>query len=295
MSHARQVFKGCTQVVVRRCSEQRFFLLPRRRVNRILAFLLAHYAGKHGIQLHGFVFMSNHFHIVLTDPRGVLPLFMGEFDAMVTRVLNHLLGRRGTLWESGSYTSWPLKTQLEILHQLAYVATNPVEARQVRDPSRWRGLLSLPRDVGTSRVVRPPADGLFGCGREGSALPPSATLALTVPPAFESEGRDRYRALFSRALQHALHEIYESGGGFAGRDAVLRLDPFSAPESARGGPSFGLIPALTNASAEDKADLKIWRQETRAAFYAWQAGKDPVFPEGAWLMPHKYKARVAPS
>ena len=280
-------------MVVRRCSEQRFFLLPRRRVNRILAFLLGHYAHKHGIELHGFVFMGNHFHLVLTDVRGVLPLFMGEFDAMVTRVLNHLLGRRGTLWESGSYSSWALKTQSEILHQLAYLATNPVEARQVRDPARWRGLLSLPRDAGTTRTVRAPADGLFGCGLEGSALPASAPLALTVPPAFDDPAR--FRALFERALQHALHEIHERGGAFAGRDAVLRLDPFSAPTTARGGPSFGLIPALTNASAEDKADLKAWRAETRAAFYAWQAGKDPVFPQGAWLMPHKYKARVAPS
>ena len=295
MSHARQVFKGQTVVVVRRCSEQRFFLVPRPWVNRVLAFLLAHYAEKHGIELHGFVFMSNHFHLVLTDTRGVLPLFMGEFDAMVTRVINHELGRRGTLWESGTYASWPLKTQAEILHQLAYQAANPVEARQVKDPARWRGLLSLPRDAATSRRVRPPAEGLFGCGHEGSALPASATLTLTVPPSFDPKRPARFRARFQRALDHMLHEIHERGGSFAGRDAVLRLDPFSAPQSARGGPSFSLIPSLTNASAEDKAELKVWRHETRAAFYAWQAGKNPVFPQGAWLMPRKYKARVAPS
>ena len=294
MTYARQVFEGCTQVVVRRCSEQRFFLLPRRQVNRLLAFLLAHYAEKHGIELHGFVFMSNHFHLVLTDVRGVLPLFMGEFDAMVTRVLNHLLGRRGTLWESGSYTAWPLETQADVLHQLAYVAANPVEAGQVRDPARWRGLLSLPRDIGTSQTLRPPEGGLFGCGHEGSALPETATLTLTVPPLFAPRPA-RFRARFERALRHTLHEIHERIRRYAGRDAVLRLDPFTAPKSARGGPSFGLIPALTNASAESRADLKAWRAATRAAFYTWQAGKDPVFPEGAWLMPRKYKARVAPS
>ena len=295
MSYARQVLKGSTVAVVRRCSEQRFFLVPRPWVNRVLAFLLARYAEKHGIELHGFVFMSNHFHLVLTDTRGTLPLFMGEFDSMVTRVLNHELGRRGTLWETGTYASWPLKTQAEILHQLAYQAANPVEAHQVKDPARWRGLLSLPRDVATSRHVRPPAEGLFGCGHEGSALPASATLTLTVPPSFDPQRPARFRARFQRALDHMLHEIHDRGGGFAGRDAVLRLDPFSAPQSAKGGPSFALIPALTNASAEDKAELKVWRAETRAAFYAWQAGKDPLFPQGAWLMPRKYKARVAPS
>lgn len=81
MSHARQVFKRSTVAIVRRCSEERFFLKPSRWVNQILSFLLAHYATKHGIELHGFAFMANHFHLVLTDPRGRLPLFMGEFDS----------------------------------------------------------------------------------------------------------------------------------------------------------------------------------------------------------------------
>jgi REP-associated tyrosine transposase len=292
MSHARRVVKGQTLVVVHRCSEQRYFLLPRRLVNRLVAFLLAHYATKHGILLHGFVFMSNHFHLVLTDTRGRLPLFMGEFDAMASRVLNHLLGRRGHFWEAGSYASWPLKTQVDVLHQLAYVAANPVEAFQVKDPSRWRGLVSLPADVGTSRAVAPPPMGLFGRGHEGSSLPDTATLTLSVPPYFSDPAR--FRALYRRALAHVLHALHQRAGRYAGRDAVLRLDPFSAPESARSGPSFSLIPALSNASAEDKIELKAWRQASRAAFYAWQAGQDPEFPHGAWLMPRKYKARVAP-
>ena len=71
------------------------------------------------------------------------------------------------------------------------------------------------------------------------------------------------------------------------------LDPFSAPKSARQGPSFSLIPALTNASQEDRAELRAWRQAVRRAFYAWQKGKDPVFPVGTFLMPYRYKARVA--
>lgn len=294
MSYSRRVIAGQTVVVVRRCSEQRFFLIPRRWLNKLLAFLLAVYATRHGIQLHGFVFMANHFHIVLTDPLGRLPLFVGEFDSMVSRAVNNRLGRRGTLWESGSYAAWPLNTDLDVLHQLAYVAANPVEAGQVRTPSRWRGLISLPGQVGTSRTVRPPEGGIFGRGHEDSALPASATLTLSVPPSFEEEGLDRFRALYKRALGHTLHEIRERITSFAGRDAVLGLDAFSAPEGAARGPSFSLIPALSNATAEERADLTAWRQATRQAFYAWQAGKDPEFPHGAWLMPRKYKARVAP-
>jgi REP-associated tyrosine transposase len=292
VTQARQVFKGRTVAVAHRCSEQRFFLRPSRRVNQVLGFLLAVYAARHGIELHGFAFMGNHFHLILTDTRGRLPLFMGEFDSMVSRVLNHELGRRGRFWESTPYASWELKTREEVLQHLAYVAANPTEAAQVRDPSRWRGLLSLPEQVGLTRTLRPPARGLFGRG-DGSALPSSADLSLTVPPYFSDPAG--FRRLFRRALDATLQEIFSRIRRFAGRNAVLDLDPFSAPVGAQSGPSFTLIPALTNASAEDRAELKAWRQAMRQAFHAWRAGKDPVFPAGAWLMPHRYGARVAPS
>jgi REP-associated tyrosine transposase len=292
MSHARQVFKGATLAVVRRCSEQRFFLIPTRRLNRVLPFLLAHYAERHGIELHGFVFMANHFHLVLTDRRGRLPLFMGDFDALLTRVQNHALGRSGSLWESGSYTSWVLKTQEEVLQHLAYVAANPTAAYQVRRPGSYRGSISLPKDVGTSTTHRPPREGLFGCGHEGSALPESAVLTLTVPPYF-SANPTRFRALFERALGEVLTELHARDGSYSGRNAVLSLDPFSAPKSASKAPSFGLIPALTNASQEDRAELKAWRQAVRQAYHLWRAGKDPIFPLGSFLMPRRYGARVA--
>tara|TARA_R110002072_G_scaffold253653_1_gene412418 strand:+ start:323 stop:1036 length:714 start_codon:yes stop_codon:yes gene_type:complete len=236
--------------------------------------------------------MANHYHLVLTDPRGRLPLFMGDFDALLTRVQNHALGRRGSLWESGSYTSWPLKTREEVLHQLAYVAANPTEAYQVRRPESYRGQLSLPNDIGVSKTHRVPREGLFGRGYEGSALPEQAVLTLTVPPQF-NPSPERFRRLFRRALDGTLADLHARRGSYAGRGAVLNLDPFSAPKSARQGPSFALIPALTNASREDRAELKAWRQAVRQAFYAWQKGKDPVFPVGTFLMPYRYKARVA--
>jgi len=120
MSFARRVLEGSTVAVVRRCSERRFFLRPGSRLNRAIRFLLGCYANKHGIKLHGFTFMGNHFHLILTDAKGRLPRFMEEFDAMLSRVINHDLGRQGRLWESGPYTSWVLETREELLQHLVY-------------------------------------------------------------------------------------------------------------------------------------------------------------------------------
>jgi REP-associated tyrosine transposase len=295
MSHARQVFPGATVAVALACSERRFFLRPGRWENRKIRFLLAHYAEENGIELHGFVFMSNHVHMILTDPRGRLPKFMEQFNAMVARVLNRHLDRRGRLWESTPYRSWVLETREELLDHLVYLATNPVEAWLVKSPSRWPGLISLPSHAGTKRNVKPPPRGLFGRGHEGSALPASATLQLHLPPYFREEGLERYRRLFQRALDARLAELHARAGSYSGRGAVLRLDPFSAPKSARGGPSFGLIPALTNATREKRQELKLWREAVRYAFLRWQVDKTTEFPYGTYRAVVLYKAKVASS
>jgi REP-associated tyrosine transposase len=292
MSHARRVLKGSTVAVVRRCSERRYFLRPSRHVNRLTRFLLAHYADKHGIELHAFVFMGNHYHLILTDTRGQLPKFMEQFDAMLSRVLNKHLGRCGRLWESQSYASWILETQEEVLDHLVYLAANPVEAWVVRTPGRWPGLISLPSHVGKTRKVKPPRGGLFGRG--DSSLPAESTLAIQVPPYFRAKGLERYRRLFQSALQAHLATLHARVGRYAGRESAKCLDPFSAPKGARSGPSFGLIPALTNATKEKRLELKLWREAVRDAFYRWQTDKTTVFPQGTWQVVQRHKARVVP-
>lgn len=293
MTHARQVFPGATVAVALACSERRYFLRPSAFKNRKLRFLLAHYAEENGIRLHAFVFMSNHFHLILTDPRGRLPKFMEQFDAMVARVFNCDLDRRGAFWEATPYRSWRLNTREEVLNHLIYLATNPVEAYLVRDPSRWPGLVSLPSHAGTSLEVKPPPGGLFNRGHETSALPPKATLRLYVPPHFESEGLERYRRIFQRGLAASLERLHARQGGYRGRRSVLAVRPFSAPKSAEGGPSFAMIPALTNATKEDRIELRLWRQGVRETFYRWQIDKTAVFPHGTYRAVVIYKAKVA--
>jgi len=293
MSFARRVLKGSTVAVVRRCSERRFFLRPNSRLNRTIRFLLGCYARRYGIKLHAFVFMGNHFHLILTDARGMLPKFMEQFDAMLTRVINKHLGRQGRLWESKPYTHWIFETREELLQHLVYVVANPVEAWVVRTPDRWPGVISLPSHVGKVLKVTPPRRGLFGRGSEGSALGSESTLEVEVPPFFEDE--ERYRRLFQTALDAYLADLHAREGRYSGRESAKLLDPFSAPEGARCGPSFGLIPALTNATKEKRLELKLWRRAVYDAFLRWRTDKTTVFPQGTYQVVVRHKARVVPS
>jgi len=211
---------------------------------------------------------------------------------MLTRVINKHLGRQGRLWESKPYTHWDLETREELLQHLVYLVANPVEAWVVETPDRWPGVISLPSHVGKALRVTPPRDGLFGRGQEGSALGTESVLEVHVPPFFEAEGLDRYRRQFQAALEAYLVDLHVRPGGYSGRESAKSLDPFSAPKGARSGPTFGLIPALTNATKEKRLELKLWRRAVYAAFDRWRSDKSTRFPEGTWLLVERYKAKI---
>ena len=52
----------------KRCYRGEFRLRPDRAVTQAIAYSLAHSAQKYGIDLHEFQVLSNHDHILETDP-----------------------------------------------------------------------------------------------------------------------------------------------------------------------------------------------------------------------------------
>jgi putative transposase len=106
---------------------------------------------KHGVDLHAFVLMDNHFHLLLTpeDSEG-LPKMMQALGRAYVRYFNTRHGRTGTLWE-GRYRSSLIDSEQYLLSCMAYIDLNPVRAGMVSDPAHhpWsshRHLIGLSRD-----------------------------------------------------------------------------------------------------------------------------------------------------
>jgi hypothetical protein len=75
-------------MLTRRCSERRFLLRLDSTTNNAFWYCLGWAAQTHGIVLHAAVAMSNHVHVVATDPRGVYPHFLHDFHGLLARVVN---------------------------------------------------------------------------------------------------------------------------------------------------------------------------------------------------------------
>jgi REP element-mobilizing transposase RayT len=286
MTAPRQVLAGTTYLVTRRTSERRLFLRPSQETTAIVGFLLAAISERYGILLHAVCVLSNHIHIVLTDPDTRLPDFHRDFDSLVARAVNCSLGRWEALWERDSYSAVRLETAETILEKIVYVLANPVDAGLVRRGSDWPGLWSDPTLIGGDGVVLERPKDFF---RANGPLPATARLRFHPPPGFD-DAPELVATVLSdlrRAEDRAAAELAASGRSFMGVARVLAQKPNSRP--APGEPRRGLNPRVACRNKwkriETLLQLADFRAAYRGAFAAWRAGvRDVLFPPGTWLM-----------
>jgi len=149
---------------------------------------LSEYAKKYMVDVHAWVLMSNHVHLLCTPRRGgSLSLLMQSLGRRYVRYFNHEYQRSGTLWE-GRYKSCLIQEELYLLEVYRYMELNPVRAEMVAGPGDYRW---------SSYQVN-------GLGRKSSLCTPHQVyLALGVNSV---ERRKAYRALFERHVEGELLE-----------------------------------------------------------------------------------------
>jgi REP element-mobilizing transposase RayT len=286
MTAPRQVLPGTTYLVTRRCSERRFFLRPSDETNAIFGYVLAVAASRYGVQVHAYCVLSNHFHLVVTDPDARLPEFHRYLDGLVARAVNCSLGRWEAFWDPDSYSAVPLESDATVLEKMVYVLANPVAAKLVRTGREWPGLWSAPDRIGGEALTFARPVGFF---RANGRMPATARLELRAPPGFE--GDPAFVARVSDALraseQLASEQVQRDGSSFVGASRVLRQRPTARP--APGEPRRGLDPQVASRNKWKRIEallrLTDFRRGYRDALVAWRAGlRDVVFPSGTWHM-----------
>lgn len=291
----RQVLAGATYLISRRCSERRFFLRPSRALNEVFLFLLAAAAARYGLLVHAYCVMSNHFHLVVTDPDARLPEFHQYLDGLVARAVNRLIEHRESFWDPESYSAVPLLTAEDILAKCAYVLANPVAAGLVRHAREWPGLWSDPAWIGGEPLAVERPSCFF---REAGRVARSAKLVLQRPPGFEDDGsfREALEAAVRRAEEEAAARLEREQRSFAGAARVQAQDPHGRPSTVE--PRRTLKPrvAARDAGVRREALLRFrsFVDAYREALAAWRTGlRDVLFPPGTWAMRVRHGARCA--
>jgi putative DNA methylase len=77
-------------------------------------------------QLHAYVVMSNHVHMLAT-PRVASPKWLGPLKGFTAYEANRILGRQGTFWQDESYDHL-VNSDIEFERIAGYIESNPVAA-----------------------------------------------------------------------------------------------------------------------------------------------------------------------
>jgi len=281
MTAPRQVLAGSCYLVTRRCAHRQFLLRPSRTTNEIFRFVLALAARRFGVRIHAFCVLSNHYHLVVTDPDALLPRFIQLLDALVARALNASVGRWEDFWAPSSYSAVALLSPRDVVDKAAYTLANPVAAGLVRSACQWPGLWSAPDVIGAGPVeVRRPKH-FF---RSNSTLPESVPLELTAPPGFASAQAFCDELVDALALREA--QAVRSSTGFLGVLKVLSQRPTARPRDRE--PRRGLSPRVASRDKwrriEALGRLATFVSDYREALSAWHHDRAVLFPAGTFLM-----------
>lgn len=309
----RQVLPGTTYAITKRCISRTCRLVPNKRVVKIVEYCLAHVAASRGIQLHTLTFMSNHFHMVLTDPRGVLPDFMKDLDSLITRNLNAMRGINGRGFEDG-YTAKVITDIDAAIAQAAYTLLNPVAVGLVARARGWKGVTSARMTFGQRRAIRRPRSGIWRAvprapkgkrkrpwsrGRErrrGRCTAPDVVELVLEPFPKTMTSRSpesvheaiRYRV--EKAEHAAEKRRLKTGRSVMGMKRVIEHKWWEFPRTLED--MFEHVSLISGDDRERVAEAKQQQREFEAAYRLAmdevREGRRPVFPAGTWLMVKRY-------
>ena len=278
-----------------RTMQSRFLLRPSPELRRRVLGVLGRAQRQTGIEIHAFVFASNHYHLLVTpETPEQLVRFMNQVQSNLAREAGDLHDWKERFW-SRRYTHIPVSDELEAqVARLRYCLAHGVK----------EGLVARCRDWPGASCVRALADGdplegtwydrtaYYEARRGGTTkdledFASTETVRLTPLPCWRQldpeEVRERVVGLIAEIEESAHRDRLATGDGVAGVKAVRERHPHDRPEQTKRGPA----PRFHAASREAWCALREAAQAFAEAFYEAaellrKGHPSPRFPPGAF-------------
>ena len=272
-----------TYLITRR-TWQRFFRFPPGDpvVKQIFEYSLAYAASLTGVQVHAWILMSNHFHIVMTDVQGKAPLFHQYLDQTIANLLKrHFPEIDEGVWNSSQISVVDLSNDIKpcdltVLEKLVYTMGNAKISGLVAKWTQWEGSMSKPEDMGERVVqVKRPA-----CASKRTTLPARMELRVEMPPSLEGWDREEVVATLHRELRAIPRPERPVGMRRIRQQSIWDRPGTKAKRT-------GINPRVAGRGDRRKTMLSLLKSFGEAyasALEKYCAGKPCVFPEGTWKM-----------
>jgi len=260
-------------------------LKPSRKLNRTIEYVVAVVAKRTGVRIHALCVLSNHWHVVASDPEARIPEFLRDVHALIAKCVNGALGRWENVWASEQTSLVRASGDEDVLARIVYTMANPVSARLVAYGHSWPGVrVCWP-------AVRKPVARPKHFFREDGPMPATATLELARPPGFDHLDDDELARYIGESIEQREQEVRDQvareGQSFLGRSAVRKQSHFASPRSAE--PRRRMSPRVAAKNKWRRIEalqrLKEFIRRYRDALALWRAGfADVKFPTGTYAL-----------
>lgn len=197
-------FEGAFYHVTARGNERRKIFFSKKDYGKFKEYI-AEAKEKYGFILHGYVLMTNHYHLLIETPEKNLSKIMHHINSSYTTYTNVKRKRSGHLFQ-GRFKSIVVDKDSYLLELSRYLHLNPVRAKLVEKPEEYRY---------SSYVSYISA--------HGDALVTKSSI-LGMLNSNESEALKRYKSFVENAMgkdvESPITKVY--GGMILGSDSFVR-------------------------------------------------------------------------
>ncbi len=130
--------------VTNRCFQGRLLMRPSKKVNLLIGGILAKAQKRFGIQIYGYVFMSNHYHMMISGEEGVISDFVAYFQSFIAKKIGKLHGWKGKFWHR-RFSAEPILDDEACIERLRYILAHGVKESLVKKAEDWPGLTCIPQ------------------------------------------------------------------------------------------------------------------------------------------------------
>jgi hypothetical protein len=261
---------------------------PDRETNNAFVYCLGLATQKSDVSVVCVGTTSNHYHAIVVDNKGQLPVFLEHFHKLFAKHQNCLRGRWEAFWATEQTSVVELPTSEDVLAKMAYAIANPCSSHLVEKVHHWPGVESLTAIEQNLPLVAGKPSSFFD--HDNVDLPGVVQLHLRRAPGFEQLTHQEYARLVcekvDQSVARAADERRQKGIRLVGRKDVLKQHWKHSPSTLE--PRRGLSPRVAGrnkwARFEALQRNRAFLDQYRGARDDQLAGRQAVFPPGTWWL-----------
>jgi len=291
--------------VTSRTLHGRFLMRPSQEVKKLILGVLCRAQAKYRVEIYAFVFLSNHFHILLrVDSAEQLAGFTGFLKANVAKEIGRLHDWKEKFWGSRYHSASVADSDTAQVARFMYILSNGCKEGLVASPLDWPGASSaraLFHGETTLKGVWYDRTAQYRARVRGERklFPSVETIRLSPLPCLAGLSTAEQREFAVNAvhrIEQETRELHEEKGSRPlGARAIEQRDPHNAPEDFHSSPA----PLFHVATREQYWKMRVTREMTIAAYrqaaeLLRQGHTDVRFPYGSFPPPAPFVDTRAP-